>query len=118
MLKKTAAAAMAVIFVFMLPFYAHASQHMPSAELTETKSTSDDCVFVFNLSADSYVLENEKARASMLEKLRAEGKTDADIPAVLLNPIEITVKAEAEFGFTGFAKSVSFDSKTDEVSLI
>ena len=118
MLKKTAAAAMAVIFVFMLPFYAHASQHMPSAELTETKSTSDDCVFVFNLSADSYVLENEKARASMLEKLRAEGKTDADIPAVLLNPIEITVKAETEFGLTGFAKSVPVDSKTAEVSLI
>ncbi len=118
MLKKSTAAAMAVMLLFVLHFSAHASQHAPSAVLTETKNTSDDCVFIFDVAADSYVLDNEKTRASTLEQLRSEGKADAEIPAVLLNPIEITVKAETAFGTTGLAKSVSVDSNTVEVSLI
>ena len=105
-MKKAAAAATALLFILILPFSAHASRHAPSGTLTDRAESAEDYVFVFDVSADSYILENERTRTAALEKLRAEGKTDKDIPSALLNPVEITVKAETEFGLTGLAKSV------------
>lgn len=116
-MKKTAAAATALLLILMLPFSAHASRHTPSGTLTSAVASAEDVVFAFDVSADSYVLENEKTRIAALEQLRAEGKTDKDIPAALLNPVEITVKAETEFGLTGLAKSVSVTSEETDVSL-
>ena len=116
-MKKAAAAATALLFILILPFSAHASRHAPSGTLTDRAESAEDYVFVFDISADSYILENERTRTAALEKLRAEGKTDKDIPSALLNPVEITVKAETQFGLTGLAKSVPVTSEKTEVSL-